>query len=105
MDADAVLEPERKRGEKKEDGDVDEAAAEREKNEKKNIESVPLIVKTARSPDDHNETNDDLLQGLDAERIEDHLEEGRERAEKHAVEFSFHDVGGCRTRRSSAKRH
>src|SRR5579859_1821401 len=74
MDADAVLEPERKRGEKEEDGDVDEAAAEREEDEEKNIERVPLIVKTVRSPDNDNQTDDDLLQRLDAESIEDHLE-------------------------------
>src|ERR1700684_305445 len=95
MDADAVLEPERKSRKKEEDGDVDEAATECEESEEKNIERMPWIVKTARRPDNHDQTDDDFLQGLNAEGVEDHLEQGRERAEKNAVEFAFHDIGGA----------
>ena len=95
MDADAILEPERKRREKEEHRDIDETAAQREESEQKNIERVPRIVKAARSPDDYDEANNNFLQGLDAEGVEDDLEQRRERAEKNAVEFSFHDVGGA----------
>src|SRR5271170_5457004 len=54
-----------------------------------------MILKTACSPDDHNQANDDFLQCLDAEGIEDHLKQRRKRAQKNAVELSFHDVGGA----------
>ena len=57
--------------------------------------TLPVIMKAARCPDHHDETDDDFLQGLDAEGVEDDLKEGRERAQKNAVEFSFHDVGGA----------
>ncbi len=95
MDADAILEPERKRGEKEEDGEIDDAAAEREESKEKNVEHAPVILKATRSPDHHDQADDDFLQGFDAEGVKDHLEQGRERAQENAVEFSFHDVRGA----------
>ena len=96
MDADAILEPERKRREKEEHRDIDETAAQREESEQKNIERVPRIVKAARSPDDYDDANNNFLQGLDAEGVKDHLKQRRERSQKDAVKFSLHDVRGAK---------
>src|SRR5271157_6003644 len=95
MDADAILEPERKSREKEEDREIDDAAAESEQSEQKNIEQVPMILKAARRPDHHNQTDNDFLQRFDAEGVKDHLKQGREGAQEDAVELSFHDVGGA----------
>src|SRR5580704_1183865 len=95
MDADAVLEPERKRGEEEEDGEIDDAAAEREESQEEDIEHAPMILKTARSPDYDYQTDDDFLQSFDAKGFKDYLEQRREWSEKNAVKFSFHDIGSA----------
>jgi len=92
MDADAVLEPKRKRREKEEHREIDDAAAESEEAEEKHIEHGPVILQTSRRPDHDDQADYHFLQRFDAEGVKDYLEQRREWSEKNAVKFSFHDV-------------
>src|SRR5258708_4616676 len=92
MNADAVLEPERYRGQKQKEGNVNRPAAYGKENEQEHVQKLPGDVHLNRSVDNNCQAGEHLLKRLDSEILKHHLEERRDGPDQYAVEFPFHDV-------------
>ena len=92
VNADAILPPEGDRGENQKHGNVNDARAAAEKDEEANFGERPDDVEASARINHAEDARGDFLHGLDAKRLEQHLEEGRDGAQQHAVKFAFDDV-------------
>src|SRR6266567_3387619 len=91
-DPDPVLDPEGGGGQADEDRKIDRRAADRPRDEEEDIQRVKRESEPPGGPDDGGQARDRLLERLEAEGLEEHLEDRRHRAQQYPVEPSLDQV-------------
>lgn len=92
MHADAVLPEEGEGAENREDGNVYDARAEAIEGEPGNFGKSPVNAEAVSCPGHAEKPGGDFVERLNAEVLEEHLEQRGDGAQKNAVEFSLNDV-------------
>src|SRR6202522_2521014 len=91
MHAYAIFKPKGNGTQQQEKRNVNNRSTKAEKEEHREFRGRPREAQVPGSPPETKNSGGDFLQRLDAKRLEQHLKEGRDRAQQNAVEFPLDD--------------
>jgi hypothetical protein len=89
--ADAIFKPKGNRAQQQKKRDVNNRSAKAEEEKHREFRRRPHQAQVPGSPPEAKNAGGDLLQGLDAKGLEEHLKKRRNRTQQDAIEFTLDD--------------